>query len=82
MRFLDEASQQVLLQRLAGHRSATPKRRVNVVGHVLDLDARHMLTVALFWRYDNYIGANAQVRFAVSRDRKTSTRSGSWTSTG
>ena len=42
MCLLDEAVQQVLLQRLAGHRSATPERGMNVVGYVLDLDTRHV----------------------------------------
>lgn len=52
MRFLDEAGQEVLLERLAGQRSATPERRVHIFGHVLDLDTRHSTSVTPFWRYD------------------------------
>jgi hypothetical protein len=54
---LDQAVQQVLLQRLAGHRSATPERGMNVVRYVLDLDTRHTARVAPFWRQDIYPGA-------------------------
>jgi hypothetical protein len=43
---LDEAVQQILLQRLTSRRGAPPERGMNVVGHVLDLDAGHAAIVA------------------------------------
>ncbi len=51
--FLDEADQQVLLERLAGHGRATPKGCVDVGGHVLDLDTGHLAILALFWRHNS-----------------------------
>ena len=52
MRFLDEAVQEVFLQRLAGQRGAAPQRGMDVLGYVFDLDARHGARVAPFWRYN------------------------------
>lgn len=46
MRFLDEAGQEILLERLAGYSGTTSERGMNVVGYVLDLDARHSSIVA------------------------------------
>lgn len=72
MCFLDEAVQQILLQRLAGHRSAPPERCMNVVGHVLDLDTWHVSMLAPFWRHGIYPGA-------IERKRKGS---GAWLTAG
>ena len=59
MGVLDEPGEEVFLQRLAGHSSATPERRVHVFGHILDLDARHSASVAPSWRYNARTGAAA-----------------------
>lgn len=51
MRFLDQLGEQVFLERLAGLRGAPAERRMYVFGNVLDLDARHVRSVAPFRRH-------------------------------
>lgn len=65
---LDQAGEEVFLERLAGLRSAAPERRVHIVRHVLDLNARHSTTVAPLWRHDTSSGATGRpsVRSASS----------------
>ena len=56
MSVLDQPTEQVLLKRHSSGSGPTAERRVNIFGHVFDLDARHAVRLAEQWRH---FGANA-----------------------
>ena len=56
---LGQMGEQVLLKRLTGRNGTPAKRGVDLLGHVLHLDAGHLSILAPEWRHNIHFGVMA-----------------------